>query len=58
MMGRFLRSLKVGRSTEYLFLAAIAAAAVVRGGGVMGNGWGNNEWQQLELQWSGSRLKV
>lgn len=50
MMGRFLRSLKVGRSTEYLFLTAIAAAAaVVRG--VMGNGWGNNEWQQLELQW-------
>lgn len=48
MMGRFLRSLKVGRSTEYLFLTAIAAA-VVRG--VMGNGWGNNEWQQLELQW-------
>lgn len=31
MMGRFLRSLKVGRSTEYLFLTAIAAAAVVRG---------------------------
>lgn len=51
MMGRFLRSLKVGRSTEYLFLTAIAAAAVVRGEGVMGNGWGNNEWQQLELQW-------
>lgn len=51
MMGRFLRSLKVGRSTEYLFLTAIAAAAVVRGGGVMDNGWGNNEWQQLELQW-------
>lgn len=49
MMGRFLRSLKVGRSTEYLFLTAIAAAAVVRG--VMGNGWGNNEWQQWELQW-------
>lgn len=56
--GQVLALIEGGEKHRVLVLDGHCCCCFCEGRGVMDNGWGNNEWQQLELQWSGSRLKV
>lgn len=49
--GQVLALIEGGEKHRVLVLDGHCCCYCCEGRGVMGNGWGNNEWQQLELQW-------